>query len=272
MDDEPEGPDHEVSSLGRRTYAYGDCLRLRMRVMTTGLRRRWMERLAAEPGLARAAQQNTEKKLAMGGATQVVLPENAEQAAEWWLEHLDKNGVAIGAFMCGMAENEEFRQFLAKSPRFVGTTWLNAADPEASAVLEREVEAGDADGEAVSTAQHFHLNDKACYPFYETCARLNVPILIHMGITMGYYADLTYANPLDLHVPARDFPDVTFTVAHFGAGFLRECLMLAYQVENVCFDSSGSNSWLKLPGRAADAGGRVPSHAGRGRPGAGAVR
>ncbi|MHB2020604.1 MAG: amidohydrolase family protein, partial [Candidatus Xenobia bacterium] len=216
-----------------------------LHMMTAGLRRRWMERLASQPDLQRAAQRNTEKKLAMGGATAVVLPESPEQAAQWWLEHLDKNGVAIGAFMCGVAENEEFNRFLSMSPRFVGITWLNAADTEAPAILEREVAAGMRMVKLYPPAQHFHLNDRACYPFYETCARLNVPILIHMGITMGYYADLTYANPLDLHVPARDFPEVTFTIAHFGAGFLRECLMLAYQVENLCFDSSGSNSWLK---------------------------
>src|SRR5690606_9961390 len=39
-------------------------------------------------------------------------------------------------------------------------------------------------------------------------------------------------------------PDVTFVVPHFGAGFLRETLMLGAQCGNVCVDSSSSNTWM----------------------------
>lgn len=217
--------------------------------MTVGLRRRWTELLhAMHPDLAKVAERHMQRRLEQGGNDDVVLPHSAEQAAQWWLEHFDRNGVAMGAFMCGIPETEEMRRFLAASDRFVGITWLSANDPEAPAILEREVAAGMRMVKLYPPLQHYHLNDRACYPFYEACARLEVPVLIHMGISMGYYADLTYANPLDLHRPARDLPEVTFIVAHFGAGFLRECLMLAYQAENVCFDSSGSNSWLKYQG------------------------
>ena len=33
-------------------------------------------------------------------------------------------------------------------------------------------------------------------------------------------------------------------IAHFGAGFFREVLMLMYQTHNVVMDTSGSNSWM----------------------------
>ncbi|HEY4000149.1 MAG TPA: amidohydrolase family protein [Candidatus Xenobia bacterium] len=212
-----------------------------MHFMTQGTWEEFAKRRLASD----VARQHSEKKLKIGGNESIVLPESAAQAAQWWLEHLDKNGVAAGGFMSGMPENQTFYDFLSKSNRFIGYTWLKATDPDAPQVLEREVKAGMRCVKLYPPSQQFHLNDRAAWPFYEMAARLDVPILIHMGITMGYQADLKYGNPLDLHAAARDFPDVTFVVAHFGAGFLRECLMLAYQLENVSFDSSGSNMWMK---------------------------
>ncbi len=217
-----------------------------MHFMTTGL---WEEtrrrREAANPEIAETARKHSEKLLKKGGNTEVQLPQTAEEAARWWLEHLDRNGVAAGVFMSGVPEAKVFHDFLGRSNRFIGMTWLKATDSDAPAILEREVARGVRGVKLYPPTQFFHLNDRAAYPFYEAAQRLGIPILIHMGISMGYYADLQYANPLDLHAPARDFPDANFVVAHFGAGFLRECLMLAYQLDNVSFDTSGSNMWMK---------------------------
>jgi predicted TIM-barrel fold metal-dependent hydrolase len=56
-------------------------------------------------------------------------------------------------------------------------------------------------------------------------------------------------NPLWLSVPGRDFPEITFVIAHFGAGFLREAMFLAYHTDNICVDTSGTNNWrLYVPG------------------------
>jgi predicted TIM-barrel fold metal-dependent hydrolase len=43
---------------------------------------------------------------------------------------------------------------------------------------------------------------------------------------------------------ARDYPDITFVIAHFGAGWLDSALRLAYQCKNVCVDTSGTNNWM----------------------------
>src|SRR5207302_605290 len=39
------------------------------------------------------------------------------------------------------------------------------------------------------------------------------------------------------------FPEITFAIAHCGAGFLRETLFLAYHTENIWVDTSGTNNW-----------------------------
>jgi len=44
---------------------------------------------------------------------------------------------------------------------------------------------------------------------------------------------------------ARDFPHLSLIVAHAGAGFFRECLMLAYHCANVFVDTSGSGTWMR---------------------------
>jgi predicted TIM-barrel fold metal-dependent hydrolase len=70
-------------------------------------------------------------------------------------------------------------------------------------------------------------------------------VFLHFGITIGGQADLRNGNPIDIQVPSRDYPDLNFIIAHFGAGWFREVLMMQYQTDNVYGDSSGSNSWMK---------------------------
>ncbi|MGH7754460.1 MAG: amidohydrolase family protein, partial [Gemmatimonadales bacterium] len=97
--------------------------------------------------------------------------------------------------------------------------------------------------------QRFLPNDRAFYPIYEACAEASIPILFHFGITVAPSYDLSFASPLPLAAVVKEFPDVTFVVAHFGAGFLRETLFLAYHTDNVCVDTSGTNNWrLYHPG------------------------
>ncbi|MFW9933038.1 MAG: amidohydrolase family protein, partial [Candidatus Thorarchaeota archaeon] len=70
-------------------------------------------------------------------------------------------------------------------------------------------------------------------------------VIAHFGITIGTQANLQYGNPIDLQKPAHDFPDLKFMIAHFGAGFFREMLLLMYQTDNISMDTSGSNAWMK---------------------------
>jgi len=59
---------------------------------------------------------------------------------------------------------------------------------------------------------------------------------------------MRYSNPLDLHPVALHFPLVRFVIPHFGAGLLREALMLADLCPNVFFDTSSSNRWMIYEG------------------------
>ncbi|MGV9169964.1 MAG: amidohydrolase family protein, partial [Promethearchaeia archaeon] len=114
--------------------------------------------------------------------------------------------------------------------------------------VERVRRAGKDDFQGIKlypSTWNFHASDDVCYPVYEEAAKQDLLVILHFGITIGPTANLQYGNPLDIQKPAQDFPELNFMIAHFGAGFFRECLMLMYQVPNVVMDSSGSNSWMK---------------------------
>ena len=90
-----------------------------------------------------------------------------------------------------------------------------------------------------------HVYDPDLIPIWEYAAEKKLPVTIHFGIEIAPQADSRYMNPFDLQPVARDFPDVNFIIPHFGAGFVRETLLLQYQVDNVYVDTSGSNSWMR---------------------------
>jgi predicted TIM-barrel fold metal-dependent hydrolase len=83
---------------------------------------------------------------------------------------------------------------------------------------------------------------------YVQCGLLKIPVRDALGLARA--ADLACANPIELAPLASAFPETTFVVPHFGAGFFREALLLCAQCENVVLDTSSSNSW-----RVTDPGG-----------------
>ncbi|HEY6102610.1 MAG TPA: amidohydrolase family protein [bacterium] len=168
-----------------------------------------------------------------------------EDHARSWLDAFDTAGVEAGAFIAMGGANEELAQFVALNPaRLIG--WGSLVDPKHPDAW-REVARFRAMGlsglKLYPPTQRFLPNDRALYPIYEAAAEADLPILFHFGITVGAFYDLSFANPLPLSAPVKEFPDVTFLIAHFGAGFFRETLFLAYHTENVGVDTSGTNNW-----------------------------
>jgi predicted TIM-barrel fold metal-dependent hydrolase len=78
------------------------------------------------------------------------------------------------------------------------------------------------------------------------CGALSVGIRKKLGLASQF--DLRFSNPLALHPVALHFPKIRFIVPHFGAGLLREALMLADLCPNVYLDTSSSNHWMSYEG------------------------
>ncbi len=174
-----------------------------------------------------------------------------EDHARRWAAAFDRAGVATGFFIAIGEGNEDLAEFLRRDPaRF--QAWGSVADPtaaDAAATVRRFRDWGFRGLKLYPPIQRFSASDRVVYPVYEAAAEAGLAVLFHFGITVAPIYDLMYANPLHLTAASRDFPEITFAIAHCGAGFLREALFLAYHTENIWVDTSGTNNWREfVPG------------------------
>ncbi|MCL2503017.1 MAG: amidohydrolase family protein [Coriobacteriia bacterium] len=169
------------------------------------------------------------------------------ETAEWYAARLARVGVTMALVVSTMQDSAWLRGFIAASKgRIQALCYIDPRDPEGPALLEREMAAGFCGVKLFPVNRCHRLSDRACYPFFEKAEELGANVIIHYGVSVDPSADLRYADPLDLSPVARDFPGLTFVIAHFGAGWFEEVLKLAYARRNVCVDSSGTNNWRDL--------------------------
>ena len=167
-----------------------------------------------------------------------------EENTKAWLMAMDRLGIEKTVFMSTAQLNEEFSSFINSSPRFVGFARTNPTLPNAVEILEKELKMGMKGVKFYATSGEFNVGAKEAYPFYEYCEKNRIPITIHFGVTIGGTADLYLGNPAHLSRVLGDFPDLKFAIAHFGAGYFREALMLKYKRDNLYIETSGTNNWL----------------------------
>jgi predicted TIM-barrel fold metal-dependent hydrolase len=169
-----------------------------------------------------------------------------EKIARDWAEELDRHGVDKAVFVSLYPEEDELTEVVrADSRRYYAFATVDPRDPNAPQLLRRRVEdEGYVGLKLYPPTMGFLPSDRAFYPVYEECRSLGIPVLFHLGITLQYESDLRYANPVELHPVLKDFPEIPFIIAHFGAGYFREVLFLAYHVNNLYVDTSGKNVWI----------------------------
>jgi predicted TIM-barrel fold metal-dependent hydrolase len=175
------------------------------------------------------------------------LPDENWDTAQRWVDELDRYGIEAMGVMVGDDAYAEFKEASKRFPgRFIGYRNVDPAQPEAPSKV-REAARDGLRGVKLypSSWKGMKVYDEAVYPVYDECLRNGMVVFLHFGITIGSQADLRNGNPIDIQVPSRDYPDLNFVIAHFGAGFFREVLLMQYQTDNVYMDSSGSNSWMK---------------------------
>jgi len=175
-----------------------------------------------------------------------VLPNKTpEQTARWYVDRLKKADVAKALVVSVMPDNQWTRDFLVAARGHVHALCnVDPRDPAALDLLEREMAAGFRGVKLYPVNRTYRLSDPACRPFFEKANELKANLIIHYGVTVDPMGDLNYADPIDLSPVARDYPELQFVIAHFGAGWLDSVLRLGYQCKNVCVDTSGTNNWM----------------------------
>lgn len=179
--------------------------------------------------------------------TSIELPDENWDTAQRWVDELDKYGIERMGVMVGPEAYDEFKETMKRFPdRFIGYANIYPAEPDAADKVKQAARDGFKGIKLYpSSWKDLKVYDEPCYPVYDVCKSNDMLIFLHFGITIGGQADLRNGNPIDIQVPSRDYPELNFIIAHFGAGWFREVLLMQYQADNVYMDSSGSNSWMK---------------------------
>ncbi len=202
------------------------------------------EYVAAHPeGAPRFRQALRERKFGKRGET---IPDlDPGEMAAWYVRRLEAAGIAKALVVSVVPDSEYTRHFIAAANGHVHALCnIDPHEPGAPELLEREMEAGFRGVKLLPVNRCFRLSDPSCRPFFEKAAELKAPMIVHYGVTVDPGGDLRYADPIDLSPVARDFPEITFVIAHFGAGYLDSVLKVAYQCGNIAVDSSGTNNWI----------------------------
>ena len=190
----------------------------------------------------------------------VLPPEDPSELARGWKAELDAQGVARAALMSSVPGDEaSVESAVAEFPdRFFGFFMVNPLEETAVERVQIALRCGlhavclfpgmhryavtDPHAEAVIRAAAA-FSGRAVFVH---CGVLTVGIRKKLGLHSPF--DMRYSNPLELHPTALRYPGLKFILPHFGAGYLREALMLADLCPNIYLDTSSSNSWMRYEG------------------------
>jgi predicted TIM-barrel fold metal-dependent hydrolase len=185
-------------------------------------------------------------------------PGTPEGLADRWVAELDRHRVSRAAIIASVpGDAGSVATAVARHPgRFVGFFMVDPTQPDAAVTAAASIDRDRLRAMCLFPAMHrYSLHDdsvKRC--FGVAAARPGTAVFVHCGVLsigvrkkLGLPSafDIGFGNPLDLHPIALAYPAVPIIVPHFGAGLLREALMLADLCPNVLFDTSSSNGWIR---------------------------
>ncbi|MPY89762.1 MAG: amidohydrolase family protein [Luteitalea sp.] len=184
-------------------------------------------------------------------------PGSVEALADRWAAALDADDVARAMLIASVPHDDtSVATAVARHPaRFVGACMVNPLAPGAEATVSDALAAGLRTVCLFPAMHTYALTDPGVVRLVDLLAsRAGSCLFVHCGVlTVGIRKRLglpsvfeaRYGNPLDLQGLAARHPSLPLIVPHFGAGFLRELLMVADVCPNVHVDSSSSNTWTK---------------------------
>jgi predicted TIM-barrel fold metal-dependent hydrolase len=185
-------------------------------------------------------------------------PGTPEALADRWAAELDRHGVDRAVLIASVPGDEtSVGAAVARHPsRFVGFFMLDPTAADASERTHRALTELGMRGVCLFPAMHHVPIDHArvlgiveiaaAHPgtaVFVHCGVLSVGVRRRLGLASRF--DMRLGDPLALSALALAFPAVPFIVPHFGAGLLREALMLADACPNVHLDTSSSNAWIR---------------------------
>jgi predicted TIM-barrel fold metal-dependent hydrolase len=182
---------------------------------------------------------------------------NRMQPLETFLLQMDVAGIqravllpidATTARGCKLYSNEQIAELCTLSDRFIGFASVDPHNPAAPQELEQAINGLGLRGLKLSPpTQEFFPNDrKLAYPIYQAAQALDIPVVVHCGMTWEPRARANWAQPILLEDVAFDFPRLKLVIAHMGWPWVLESVTLALKYPNVTLDTSAlyfDNPW-----------------------------
>ncbi|HEX4134111.1 MAG TPA: amidohydrolase family protein [Bryobacteraceae bacterium] len=196
------------------------------------------------------------------------VPESSEYLADRWVIEMNHNNVGSAVLVASIpGDVESVGIAVERHPeRFHSVVMMNPLMPGADIRCANALREGQIQGIFLFPAMHRYsmanehvhslLSTVAGFPgtvVYVHCGMLSVGFRGKLGLHSPF--DMRYSNPIDLHSVALAFPALPFVIPHFGAGYLREALMVADLCPNIYFDTSSSNRWIRCEPSAIDLAG-----------------
>ncbi|HSR51627.1 MAG TPA: amidohydrolase family protein [Acidobacteriota bacterium] len=188
-------------------------------------------------------------------------PGESCKLARRWADELDRHQVDRCVLIASVPGDEDSVAEAVKAypRRFVGFFMVDPTAPDAAQRTEEALTRKGLRGVCLFPAmQRFRVDQEPARRIFEIAAGVDgAAVFVHCGVlTVGVRKklglkspfDIRCGNPLDLHRVAVDFPRLPVIIPHFGAGFLREALMVADLCPNIHFDTSSSNGWVRYCG------------------------
>ena len=188
-------------------------------------------------------------------------PGTAEALADRWVAELDRHQVSRAALIAS-APGDAASVAAAVSRhrrRFVGFFMVDPTRPDAAEKASSAITRDGLRAICLFPAMHrYSIQDERATRLFDVaaatpgtavfvhCGVLSVGVRKRLGLPSPF--DIRFGNPLDLHAIALSHPLVPIIIPHFGAGLLREALMVADLCPNVLLDTSSSNAWIKYVG------------------------
>ncbi len=193
-------------------------------------------------------------------------PGTAEALADRWVAELDRYRVSRAALIASTpGDSTSVATAASRHPaRFVGFFMVDPTQPDAAEKASDAITHGGMRAICLFPAMHrYGIQDERAVRLFEIAASTpGTAVFVHCGVLsvgvrkkLGLPSpfDIRYGNPLDLHAIALRYPQVPIIIPHFGAGLLREALMVADLCPNVLLDTSSSNAWIQYVGMSLSA-------------------
>ena len=138
-----------------------------------------------------------------------------------------------------VSSNQQVAELCSISERFIGFASVDPLKEGAAKELEHAVKSMGLKGLKLDAAlQDFELCDSKVYELYEAASGLNIPVLVHAGMSWAPSTLIERGHPMLLEEAIARYPKLNFVLAHWGWPWVWEATALALKYPNVYLDTS----------------------------------